>query len=316
MKDYDLDLITKVSNLRYREDKSQKQISELLKISQAKVSRLIKKAFELGILKITIIDNKSEFSDIESQLEKRFSLRRAIVTQSDNYSDDELKLIMGQKAANYLENIIKDGDVIGISHGSTVKEVISALPIRLPQKVEVVQILGGSYQLLFGNDGTDLTKDFSQKFNVNPHILLAPLFVDNKSIRDAILSDSSIKNTLKMFKKINIAIVGIGTFYPLNTSSIFKLGNLSRQEIKELRTKNVVGDIFGHFFDRNGNFCGTSVEDRVVSINNKDIFKTEYRIGIAGGVNKYKAITGALKKQIINIIVTDDKTAKLILKDL
>lgn len=315
MKDYDIDLITKVCNLRYREEKSQKEISELLKISQAKVSRLMKKAFVLGILKISIIDNKSELSGIESQLEKKFGLRRAIVAQSDNYSDKELKLILGQKAANYLENIIKDDDVIGISHGSTIREVISALPIRFPQKIEVVQILGGSYQLLFGNDGTDLTKDFSQKFNVNPHILLAPLFVDNKKIRDTILEDSNIKLTLKMFKKINIAIVGIGTFYPILSSSIFKLGNLNRKEIKELRTKKVVGDVFGHFIDSAGDFCKTSVGDRVISITGPDIFKIEYRIGIAGGENKFRAIMGALRKKIVNIIVTDDRVAKLILKN-
>ncbi|MEE8325323.1 MAG: sugar-binding transcriptional regulator [Candidatus Humimicrobiaceae bacterium] len=315
MKDYDIDLITKVCNLRYREEKSQKEISELLKISQAKVSRLMKKALELGILKISIIDNKSELSGIESQLEKKFGLRRAIVAQSGNYSEKELKLILGQKAANYMENIIKDNDVIGISHGSTVKEVISALPIRLPQKVDVVQILGGSYQLLFGNDGTDLTKDFSQRFNINPHILLAPLFVDNKKIRDAILEDSNIKVTLRMFKKINIAIVGIGTFYPILSSSIFKLGNLNRKEIRELRAKNVAGDVFGHFINGSGDFCETSVGDRVISITGPDIFKIDYRIGIAGGENKFKAIAGALKKKMVNIIVTDDRVAKLILKN-
>ena len=175
--------------------------------------------------------------------------------------------------------------------------------------------MGGSYQLFFGNDGSDLTKDFSQKFNVNPHILLAPLFVDNKKIRDAIIEDSNIKVTLKMFKKINIAIVGIGTFYPVLTSSIFKLGKLNRQEIKELKTKKVVGDVFGHFINNEGEFCSTSVEDRVISITGPDIFNIEYRIGIAGGVNKYKAIIGALKKKTVNIIVTDDKAAKLILKN-
>ena len=53
----------------------------------------------------------------------------------------------------------------------------------------------------------------------------------------------------------------------------------------------------------------------MISITGPDIFKIEYRIGIAGGENKYKAIMGALKKKIVNIIVTDDRAAKLILKN-
>jgi DNA-binding transcriptional regulator LsrR (DeoR family) len=109
--------------------------------------------------------------------------------------------------------------------------------------------------------------------------------------------------------------VGIGTFYPILSSSIFKLGNLNRKEIKELRTKKVVGDVFGHFIDSAGDFCETSVGDRVISITGPDIFKIGYRIGIAGGENKFKAIMGALRKKIVNIIVTDDRVAKLILKN-
>ena len=157
MKDYDIDLITKICNLRYKDKKSQKEISDLLKISQAKVSRLIKKAFELDIIKVSIIDKEYDLSNLESKLEKKFDLRRAIVVKRNKLSDDELKAIIGQKTASYLQNII--------------------------------------------SDGSDLTKEFSQKFNVNPHILLAPLFVDKKRIRDAILEDSNIRETVKGYIK-------------------------------------------------------------------------------------------------------------------
>ena len=71
--------------------------------------------------------------------------------------------------------------------------------------------------------------------------------------------------------------------------------------------------MFGHFFDVDGNFCRTSIDDRVIAVSESDIFNIDYRIGAAGGISKYKAILGVLKKRIVNIIDTDDKVAELLI---
>ena len=115
------------------------------------------KDYDIDIIKVSTIDKEYDLSNLESKLEKKFDLRRAIVVKRNKLSDDELKAIIGQKTASYLQNII--------------------------------------------SDGSDLTKEFSQKFNVNPHILLAPLFIDKKRIRDAILEDSNIRETVKGYIK-------------------------------------------------------------------------------------------------------------------
>jgi DNA-binding transcriptional regulator LsrR (DeoR family) len=161
-----------------------------------------------------------------------------------------------------------------------------------------------------------MTKELSDKFEVTPNILYAPLFVDNKKIKKAILSDSSIKNTFNIFKSMDITIVGIGSFYPLGDSTIFKSGNLSQTEMEELINANVIGDIYGHFFDRNGYFCDTSIEDRIISIPVRFINNTEYRIGVACGIKKYEAILGALKRKLINILATDKNVAEMLLSTL
>ena len=172
-------------------------------------------------------------------------------------------------------------------------------------------MLGGSYNLTF--EGLDTTKDLSDKFGVSPHILYAPLFVDNSEIKNSILSDSSIKKTFDYFNNINIAIVGIGKFHPLGTSTIFKSGELTKKEIEELEKTEVVGDVFGHFFNSKGKFCKTSVEDRIITIPTEYISNIEYRIGVAGGDEKFVAIHGAVKNHVVNILATDDKTGQLLL---
>lgn len=312
MENFDIDLIIKVCNLKYLEKKQQIDIAKILKLSPAKVTRILQRAFDMDIIKISIADNNMQITRLESELEKEFNLRRALIVKSESKNENDIKKFIGQRLANYLLNILKGGEVLGISHSSTVSEVINSLPMKIPLKIKVVQLLGGSYHLTF--EGMDFTKELSDKFGVFPNILYAPLFVDNKKVKKAILNDSSIKNTFSVFKKVNIAIVGIGSFYPIGNSTIYKSGNLTQLEIEELKHENVVGDIFGHFFNENGNFCKTSVEDRIISIPIEYIKPIEFRIGAAGGINKLKPIRSALKGGLINILATDEEVAENLLK--
>jgi deoxyribonucleoside regulator len=313
MENLDLDLIIKVCNLKYKEKMQQNDIAKLLKLSTAKVTRILQKAFDLDIVQVNIVDIKNETSALESDLEKKFGLRRALLVREQANTDNEssMKKMIGQRIANYLLNIIKDKDCIGISHSSTVKECILALPLKIPKKVDVVQMLGGSYNLTF--EGLDATRELSDKFSVSPHIIYAPLFVDNNKIKNGILSDSSIKKTFEYFNNINIAIVGIGSFYPVGSSTIFRSGDLSKKEILELQKNNVTGDIFGHFFNSEGDFCKTSVEDRIITIPIGNIMNIDCRIGVAAGASKFTAINSALQGKLVNILATDEKTGQKLL---
>ncbi|MHB1346822.1 MAG: sugar-binding transcriptional regulator [Candidatus Humimicrobiaceae bacterium] len=311
MENFDLDLIIKICNLKYIEKKQQKDIAKILKLSPAKVTRMLQKAFDLGIIKFNIADSNMDITNLESEIEKKFKIKRILVVKSNGENESETKTMIGQKISNYLLNILKDDDILGISHSSTVAEVVKALPIKIPKKIKVVQLLGGSYNLSF--ESLDLTKELSDKFEVFPSIIYAPLFVNNKMIKKAILSDSSIKNTFNTIKNVNISLVGIGSFFPLGDSTIFKSGNLSQTEIDELISAGAIGDIFGHFFDSSGHFCRTSIEDRIISIPVEYISRIEYRIGAASGVKKFDAIFAAIKSGLVNILATDEKVAGLLL---
>lgn len=311
MENYDLDILIKVCNLKYKEKIQQKEIAKLLKLSTAKVSRLLQKAFELDVVKVIVNDVNFQTTKLESDLEKKFQLRRVFISKSENGNADDIKKNIGQRIAGYLLTILKDNDCMGISHSSTIKEIIQSLPIYINKKVDVVQMLGGSYSMVF--EGVDQTKELSDRFGVSPHILYAPLFVDNGRIKKAILQDSSIKESFNFFKNINIALVGIGSFYPLGSSTIFRSGSLSREEIAELKEHKVAGDIYGHFFCEDGNFCNTSIEKRMITIPLEIIPKIDLQIGVAGGLEKFDAIHAAIKGKLINILATDEITGEKLL---
>jgi deoxyribonucleoside regulator len=311
MENYDLDILIKVCNLKYKEKIQQKEIAKQLKLSTAKVTRLLQKAFELDIAKVVVNDSNLPITKLESDLEKKFHLRRVFISKSENQDAEKIKKNIGQRIAGYLMAILKDRDCMGISQSSTIKEVIQSLPLHINKKVDVAQMLGGSYSTLF--EGMDQTKELSDRFGVTPHILYAPLFVDNSRIKKAILQNSSIKESFDFFRNLNIALVGMGAFYPIGSSITFRSGNLTKEEIKELEEHNVAGDMYGYFLDKDGNFCNTSIEKRVITIPKEYIPRIELRIGVAGGLYKFDIIYAALKGKLINILATDEDTGQKLL---
>ena len=69
-----------------------------------------------------------------------------------------------------------------------------------------------------------------------------------------------------------------------------------------------------HFYDENGDFVDLEIYNRLMNISLNDYLKTRIRIGVAVGFNKVQAIIGALRGKIINVLITDVDTAKLVLK--
>jgi len=311
---YNTKLMVKVSNLYYKDSLTQDEIAKKLKVSKYQVNRILKKALAAGIVKITIIDPTSSISALEEGLEKSFGLKRAIVVENLGLSDMELKSKLGIAAGDYLLEIIKDGDVIGVSWGTTVNEVINCLPSRINRDVEVIQITGGSHQLSVDLNCHDITARLARKFGKEPHLLYAPAILDSKELSGLLMQEKSIKSTFEYFERITIALVGIGAMYPKVISTLVNTGHISPGDFSSLEANKAAGDVFSHFFDINGKICDSTLQGRLVAMKVETLKNVPYSIGVAGGKLKAEAILGALRGKYINILITDDTAAERILK--
>ena len=118
-------LMVRVCDLYYNQGISQQQIAKDLNLSRPTVSRVLALAKEQGIVKISISNvNAVEHWELERRLEKEFGLREVIIV-GENSSEDGMKESLGEAAARYLEYTIKDGNIVGVSMGSTLFEVVS-----------------------------------------------------------------------------------------------------------------------------------------------------------------------------------------------
>src|SRR4051794_30685975 len=138
-------LLTKISRMYHERGLRQPEIAQRLHISQASVSRLLKKATEVGIIRTVVMTPDGVYADLEEQVEQAFALQDVVVVDTDHDSDAAILRALGAAAAVYLEETLTGGERIGISSwSSTLLAMVESMQPG-PRKVadEVVQVLGG-----------------------------------------------------------------------------------------------------------------------------------------------------------------------------
>ncbi len=303
----------RISRMHFYRGMTRQEIARRLRISRFRVSRLLDQALDEGIVRIQIVEPATIAPEIEEQLEERFDLQRAIVVKPSGRSEGEIKRAIGQAAAECLVDILTDGDVLGIAWGTTVNEVVRALPSKLDVGIKVIQITGGMNQMAININAIDLTRRVAEICGAEAYLLHAPAMVSSAAARAALLSDTGIQAAFAMFDQVNVALSGIGALSAevLSThSTYYKAGYIKDEDLEILKRNRVVGDVFAHFFDIEGRICDAELEQRIMGMSADQLKRVQHSIGVAGGPHKSAAILGALRGKLITILITDDETAK------
>lgn len=310
--EHDRRLILKVSQLFYRTGLSQTEIASRLRLSRFQVARLLRAALDDGYVTVKILEPDRWHSDLEQRLEERFGLRAAIVVDGDDTSAGETRLRAADAAGRYLCDMLADGDVLGISLGSTVQSVVDQLPDRIDKRVEVVQLIGGSSRVATELNSMILTADLARRFRCEPHLLFAPAAVAVGSVRRALLEDSEVKETFGLFGKLTIALLGIGSLAQGETSRLLYGGLIDDDSRTGLLAQGAVGDVLSYVYDRNGVILDGAAGDRMIAISPRQLLDVPHRIAVAVGKAKATAIAGALAGGLVNVLITDSQAAGVI----
>jgi DNA-binding transcriptional regulator LsrR (DeoR family) len=308
----ELRLMTKVAQLYYEQDLRQREIAENLNLSQSTVSRLLKRAEEEQIVRVTVSVPRGVYTDLEEALVANYGLHDAVVADCVRDDDDEsVARDIGRAAAYYLETTLNQGECIGISSWSgTILAMVEVMrQIPRPIGARVIQILGGAGEPQAKVHAAYLASRLAELVRGDATFLPAPGLVDSAEVRQVIMNDSSIREVIESFDEITLALVGIGTVEP--SPLLASSGNIfSDEELDMLREKGAVGDILYRFFDAEGNPVQTPLADRVTGMALDQLQRVERVVGVAGGARKLAAIRGALKGKLINTLITDRFTAE------
>ena len=305
-------LLYKIAKAYYEDCLTQQQIANQFGLSRIRVSRLLNRARTDGTVQITISPPQTSNADLEREIERVYQIKEAVVVTC---SENDLATVVseiGTEAANTLIRCLQGQEVVGISWGHSVLSAVNSLPTLYLPELRIVQITGGLGEQEARTHGADLARRAAQSLGARLRLLYAPGIVKNKVVRDALVKDSQIADTIKLAGQADVALVGVGIFKPPSTLS--GADALSEEEIADLEAKGAVGDIALQFFNKDGKKVNAKVNKRIVGADLDDIRKIPRVIGVVAGQEKLDAIQAALMGKLIDVLLTDQNTAARLLE--
>jgi DNA-binding transcriptional regulator LsrR (DeoR family) len=309
--------------LYYRQGRSQKDIAAALGVSAATVSRLLKRAFDEGLVRVELDLPRTQ--ELETALVERFGLRDAVVVAAGGRGDVREEL--GVAAAAYFEKIATNGLRVGLSCGFTLYHTIRALKDRRFKDLDLYPLSGESTLKLIDLAPNTLVGMMAAKYR--PHVTAYALPVQHlvslrqiEQERRRLLRDPEVRRVYEAAQTVDVALVGVGQIGE-QTPGFCALAESYGVTVRRLREFGVVGEINYQPYDAEGQIVDQPelrvLMHRVLSVSGErlqDLSRREdrYVIAVAGGRSKIDAVRGALRGRFMNVLITDEDVAQAVLK--
>lgn len=300
-----------VARMYYEGELTQQEIAQKLEITRQYVSRLLVAAKENGIVKISIFDPTFEDPEIKKKMIHTFNLHDVILAPSEGLDANALRAQIGLTGADYLARLLQSESMVGMGWGRTLFEVVNALPRDRRTAIQVIPLIGGIGDMSPFFQVNELARRLAETFGGTYRYIYAPAFTQNIAILESLSRTQEVEQLTRLWKRLDLAIIGIGHVEFQQMSSMFFADHISPGSLAQLEANGAVGDVCGRFYNLAGD--PVNVGQGVIGIDLEQLRAIPEVIAIAGGLEKAKAILGALQGGLIKTLVTDTATAREIL---
>jgi DNA-binding transcriptional regulator LsrR (DeoR family) len=303
------------ARLYYVDGLAQGEVARRVNVSQAKVSRLLARAREAGIVRISVADYDPRAAELEAKLARSLGVASAIVIRVPaGIGADETRRNVGHFAAAPVLAALIGAKVLAIAGGRTPRELVRAMAETSPglRKASpmLVQAMGSVTSRPGPDDAVELGRALAAAWATHFLTLTTPAFLADRRTRDALVKLEQVQQVLQALKDADAALVGIGT----PAESVFvERDVLAKKDLARLQRDGAVGEVCGRFFDAAGRECDSLLRDRVVSVGLDDLRRTTNVIAAVVGADRAPAIVAAARGGIVKSLVTDDVTAQAVL---
>jgi DNA-binding transcriptional regulator LsrR (DeoR family) len=310
-----LELLARVASWYYEDNLLQSDIARRIGRSRSMVSRLLQEAREQGLVEIKICyPLVKTVTELERALCETFHLTRASVLANPPSHYPLLIRHLGDLGAQLLRHYLHDEVRVGTMWGTTIYEVLWALPTLSYPNSTVIQMIGtvGRGNRLM--DGPELVRALTEKLGGTCYYLPAPILAEDEAVARSFLRQSTIADVLEQARQVDVALLGIGVlgdyFSYLETTGYVDASDLAR-----LEEAGGVGSTMALVIDERGEPLDVSINRRVIGFKDMEALREiPTVIAVAGGVRKAPAILAALRGGYLDVLVTDAATAATMLR--
>ena len=302
--------ISLATELYYLYHLPQAKIAEIMGISRPWVSKLLARAEEMNLVKVSVLTETSGVVQLEQALIQKYHIRNARVVKTlENMSSLRSCALA---AAHYIISTIKPDDKIGICFGRTLAALTEVFDQVYFPHAMVVPMVGGL------GDNTSimsnyLAENLAQRLGCEYKHLHAPALLDEKIKKETFLNDTYIKEIFDIANHVDMALFSPGDLSP--QSSLLRDKQISNEELADLISLGAVGDLFLNFIDKDGRLVPHNVHDRAITVDLEAVAKNARdKIAIAIGKAKVPVLHAALKGKWVDTLITDSATAGMLLQ--
>ncbi|MDP3196228.1 sugar-binding transcriptional regulator [Tabrizicola sp.] len=308
--DPEISLAVRAAWLHYVGGLTQAAVAKRLGVPSVKAHRLIARAVDAGMVKVTVDGPMADCVELEDALCRRYGLEQAQV--APDLGEEGLPLrALGVAGAAFLRREIEQGGhgVIGLGHGRTLAAAVAAMPRFGAGGVRFVSLLGGLTRNYAANPH-DVMHNLAAKTGARAFVLPVPFFANSAEDRAVLLAQPGVQEIFDMSRAAPLKVVGIGTAD--ESAQLVASGMIEPAEIAEINAAGGVGEMLGNFFDARGRVLETTLTARLLAVDLDGPSKTRI-VAIAGAVAKAPAIRAVLESGRLTGLITDEPTARALL---
>ena len=299
----EVEQITRAAWLYYNDGLTQNQIADMLGVSRIKVSRLLEKGRQSGLIELRINSPYAGCLTLQQELISAFNLVDARVVPE--VGDLAVVPRIGRAAASFLVQKLEPNDLLAIGWGEATTTALRYTAPVFPQNNIALVSLTGGVSAYIGTTGLYGPQNHA-------HLIPTPLRVSSQELAEMLRLEPYVAHVLDMAATARIALIGVGAVS--STATLVRYGYCTRDEIELFKRRGAVGDILGYFYDGDGEILDLELHKHVVAVSPEDLRRIPNLAAAAAGPHKVDAILGLLRGKLANILVTDQATAVELLR--
>ncbi len=311
MKNDDFQLLVDISVDYYLKGMTQSEIAKARFISRPKVSRLLKRAKERGVVEIKINYDNSTFNKLQREVKRLFKVKNVHIVHTLPSEEETLEEV-ARLAAEKFSDIIDDNMTIGISWGTSVLTMVKFLERQNHENVSIVELFGTLHYNNEYNFITNSSMDMANKLGAKLYALPSPVYIENDQAREVLKNMPVVSDTLKKINDVDFVVTSIGRVSP-NTKSTLWAKIIDDSVKEEVVRKEGVGFILAHFFDINGQLLDLKYNKEIIGISSSQMQRKPVFL-VCSGSKKAEALYAALKGRMVDTLICDEALVKKMLE--
>lgn len=298
-------LMAEIATLYYEKKYTQQEIADVLQLSRQTVSKLLGDAVKEHIVEITVHNPERDRTALQQQLCERFGLRDAVVCGVSTENTSLCRLMTVKAAVQYLTPLFARGNQnVAVSWGRTMQALAEELPALHTENNTVFPLFGATDNVDSCFMSNELARSIADKLGARVRYAWFPYRPDTQDDAVLLRKTSYYQAMQRLWDNIDIAVVGIG-----NTAVLEQFEKTFGYT--EQRTA-AIGDIATRFFTEKGEWL--ELYENTLCASAENLKNAKQTVAVACGNDKIAAILGALRTGLVDVLVTDEYTAKGLLR--